>query len=43
MRRLINNILYRKRVQRLHTAYIRVLNKPESPRRQALLKQEQAK
>ncbi|CAB5219778.1 hypothetical protein UFOVP221_137 [uncultured Caudovirales phage] len=40
---LIRNIKYRKQLHRLHTAYIRALSKPTSPRRQALLKQEQAR
>jgi hypothetical protein len=40
---LIRNMRYRKKLRTLHTAYLRVLAKPASPRRQALLKQEQAK
>jgi hypothetical protein len=42
MRTLIRNLRFRKKLHTLHTAYLRALSKPESPRRQALLKQEQA-
>lgn len=34
---------FKKKLRKLHTAYLRLLAKPNSPRRQAMLREEQKK